>query len=397
MLCAAKFLNQAANHFRKRMSVKPLEGIRVLELARVLAGPWAGQLLADLGAEVTKIEKPGTGDDTRAWGPPFIEGSRGENLSAAYYHCCNRGKKSLSVDFHEEKGRAQIIALAAKSDILIENFKVGTLKKHGLDYESLKALNPRLIYCSITGFGQDGPYAARGGYDFMVQAMSGAMSITGEANGPPLKTGYATADLFTAMYAAAGILAALHKRHETGKGAHLDLSLLDCQMAALANQAMNYLVSGQSPMRMGNAHPNIVPYEAYPVRDGHIVIATGSDRQFLDLCDVLNAADLKSNPDYATNKDRVRHRAVLSPKIAEYTKRFGKHELLKALEKKTIPAGPINTIEEAFKDPQVIARGLRRDLPSADAKGGSIPTVRCPIVMDGEIMSAGSPSPKLSE
>jgi len=374
---------------------KPLAGIKVLELARILAGPWAGQMLADLGAEVVKIEKPGNGDDTRAWGPPFIEGKDGENLSAAYYHCCNRGKKSLSIDFYDEKGRAQIIALASKSDVLIENFKVGTLKKHGLDYEGLKALNPKLIYCSITGFGQTGPYAKRPGYDFMIQAMSGIMSVTGEADGPPLKTGVAIADLFTAHYAVAGILSCLHKRHETGKGAYLDLSLLDCMMASLANQGMNYLVSGTSPMRMGNAHPNLVPYEAYPVRDGYIVIATGSDRQFFDLCDVLNAADLKNNPNYATNGKRVQHRAALSPKIAAYTKRFSKDELLKALEAKTIPAGPINTIEEAFNDPQALARGLRQDLPSVEAKGGTIPTIRGPIIMDGEILSAAAPSPKL--
>jgi crotonobetainyl-CoA:carnitine CoA-transferase CaiB-like acyl-CoA transferase len=376
-------------------SQKPLSGIRVLELARVLAGPWAGQLLADFGAEVTKIERPGKGDDTRAWGPPFIEGENDENLGAAYYHCCNRGKTSLSIDFHKEEGRARLIEFARQSDILIENFKVGDLKKHGLDYESLKGINPRLIYCSITGFGQTGPYAKRAGYDFLIQGMSGAMSITGEANGAPQKAGYATADLFTAMYAVSGILAALHKRHETGKGAYLDLSLLDCQVAALANQSMNYLVSGISPQRMGNAHPNIVPYEAFPVRDGHIIIATGSDRQYFDLCDALGASDLKTNPDYATNEGRVLHRAVLSPKLCEYTKRFSKTELLAALEKRVIPAGPINTIEEMFADPQVIARNLRIDLSSKKAKSGRIPTVRCPIVMDGEIMSAEIPSPLL--
>jgi len=369
-------------------SSKPLAGIKVLELARILAGPWAGQLLADLGAEVLKIEKPGAGDDTRAWGPPFVEGENGENLSAAYYHACNRGKKSLGIDFHKDEGRAQIIALAKDSDILIENFKVGSLKKHGLDYESLKKINPRLIYCSITGFGQTGPYAGRAGYDFMIQGMSGIMSVTGEADGPPLKSGIAIADLFTAHYAVSGILAALYKRNETGQGAHLDLSLLDCMMASLANQGMNYLVSGRAPSRMGNAHPNIVPYEAYPTRDGHIIIATGSDRQYLDMCDVLGANDLKTNPDFSTNQGRVLHRAVLSPKIAAYTKKFARDELLSEFEKKFIPAGPINTIEEAFNDPQVIARRIHQDLLG-------VPTIRCPIVMDGEPLSAGSPSPKL--
>ncbi len=376
---------------------KPLSGIRVLELARILAGPWAGQLLADLGAEVVKIEKPDGGDDTRAWGPPFVEGENGENLGAAYYHCCNRGKSSRAIDFQNREGRAQIIDLARQSDILIENFKVGNLKKYGLDYQSLKSINPRLIYCSITGFGQNGPYAARAGYDFMIQAMSGAMSVTGEANGPPLKTGFAIADLFTAHYAVAGILAALHKRNETGEGAYLDLSLLDCMVASLANQAMNYLVSGKAPHRLGNSHPNIVPYDAFPVRDGHIVIATGSDRQYFDLCDVLKAADLKTNPDYATNAQRVMHRDVLTPKLSEHTKRFGKNELLAALEKKSVPAGPINTIEEMFDDPQVIARGLRTSLPCPETKGSSIPTVRCPIVMNGQVLSAQTPSPPLKK
>lgn len=363
------------------MNSKPLAGVKVLELARILAGPWAGQLLADLGADVAKIEKPGSGDDTRAWGPPFIKGGNGEQLSSAYYHCCNRGKTSLSLDFQKEEDRAQIIELAKDSDILIENFKVGTLKRYGLEYESLRKINPRLIYCSITGFGQTGPYAQRAGYDFMIQAMSGIMSVTGEANGPPLKTGVAIADLFTAHYAVAGILAALHARHESGEGAHLDLSLLDCMMASLANQAANYLVSGKSFQRMGNAHPNIVPYEAYPARDGYIVIATGSDRQYFDLCDVLTAPDLKSNPDYATNQGRVAHRIELSKKISVCTQRFDKNELLSALEKKSIPAGPINTIEEAFNDPQVIARGLRIEVPDGRAKSGSIPAVRCPIVI----------------
>lgn len=370
---------------------KPLAGVKVLELARILAGPWAGQLLADLGAEVIKIERPGEGDDTRHWGPPFVEDKNGENLGAAYYHSCNRGKTVIKIDFQNEKGGNRIIELARNSDILIENFKVGNLKKYGLDYETLKQINPRLVYCSITGFGQTGPYKDRAGYDFMIQAMSGIMSVTGERDGPPLKTGVAIADLFTAHYAVAGILAALHKRHETGQGAYLDLSLLDCMVASLANQAANYLISGIAPNRMGNAHPNIVPYEAFPVSDGYVIIATGSDRQFMSLCEALGAEDLKHNPDYAHNSGRVEHRDELVPQLAAYTRRFTKSELLKILEEKVVPAGPINTIEEMFADPQVIARGLRMDVPNDQAKGGSVPAVRCPIVMDDIALTAQKP------
>ncbi len=357
---------------------RPLSGVRVLELARILAGPWAGQLLADLGAQVTKVEHPQGGDDTRGWGPPFIDNADGTKTSA-YYHCCNRGKHVERVDFQDKDGRDKIIALAKDSDILIENFKTGSLQKYGLDYEALKAINPRLIYCSITGFGQDGPYAQRAGYDFMIQAMSGIMDVTGEQDGPPLKTGVAIADLFTGHYAVAGLLAALYAREKTGKGAWLDLSLLDCMAASLANQAANYLSSGVSPQRRGNAHPNIVPYDAFPCRDGHIIIAVGSDRQFLSLCDVLGADDLKANPDYATNAGRVAARDELVAALSDITKLFDKAALLHALEQHTVPAGPINTIEEMFQDPHVIARGLVVDVPSAQARAGSIKAVRCPI------------------
>ena len=357
---------------------KPLSGVRVLELARILAGPWAGQLLGDLGADVTKIEHPQGGDDTRGWGPPFVANKDGTQTSA-YYHCCNRGKRVERLDFQDPQSRARLITLVKDSDILIENFKTGSLQKYGLDYESLKAVNPGLIYCSITGFGQDGPYANRAGYDFMIQAMSGIMDVTGERDGPPLKTGVAIADLFTGHYAVAGILAALYARTKTGKGAWLDLSLLDCMVASLANQAANYLTSGVSPQRRGNAHPNIVPYDAFPCADGHIIIAVGSDRQFFSLCDVLGANALKADPVYATNAGRVAARDILVAALAAKTIGFEKAALLAALEQNTVPAGPINTIEEMFADPQVIARRLVVDTPSEQATSGIVKAVRCPI------------------
>nr|MDP8994752.1 CoA transferase [Pseudomonadota bacterium] len=261
---------------------KPLAGLRVLELARILAGPWAGQLLADLGAEVVKVERLGSGDDTRGWGPPFAPDG-----AAAYFHSCNRGKKSVAVDLETADGQAQVRALAAEADVLIENFKVGGLKKYGLDYERLKAVNPGLVYCSITGFGQTGPYAARAGYDFMIQGMGGIMALTGAPEGEPQKVGVAYADIFTGLYAAVAILAALRRRDETGEGCHIDMALLDCQVGVLANQAMNYLASGRSPPRMGNAHPNIVPYQVFPVAEGYAIVAVGNDAQFTRFCAVL--------------------------------------------------------------------------------------------------------------
>ena len=277
---------------------KPLEGIRVLELARILAGPWAGQLLADLGAEVIKVERPGSGDDTRGWGPPFVTSADGESLSSAYYHATNRGKRSVALELDSETGQAAVRALAERSDVLIENFKLGGLAKYGLDYASLKAVNPRLVYCSITGFGQTGPYAPRAGYDFLIQGMGGLMSVTGQPDGEPLKVGVAIADITTGLYASNAILAALRRRDMTGEGAHIDMALLDCQVALLCNQAMNYLVSGQPPVRMGNAHPNVVPYQVFPAADGHLIIAVGNDGQFARLCAVLGADDLAENPDY---------------------------------------------------------------------------------------------------
>ena len=371
----------------------PLAGLRVLELARILAGPWCGQLLADLGAEVVKVERPGAGDDTRTWGPPFLKGADGADLGAAYFHATNRGKRSVAVDFETSEGQAIIRALAAQSDVIIENFKVGGLKKYGLDYKSLKEANPRLVYCSITGFGQDGPYAPRAGYDFLVQGMGGIMDLTGAPDGEPQKVGVAFADIFTGLYATVGILAALRRREETGIGAHVDMALLDTQVGVLANQAMNYLASGKAPKRMGNAHPNIVPYQVFPCADGYFIAAVGNDGQFARFCAVLGAPELAEQDAYRTNPERVAHRAVLVPKLTALTMAFARDDLLAALEKQGVPAGPINTIPQVFDDPQVEARGLRVDL--RETGGGTIPAVASPIVLDGERQVAPNASPRL--
>ncbi|WP_296580159.1 CaiB/BaiF CoA-transferase family protein [Xanthobacter sp.] len=371
----------------------PLAGLRVLELARILAGPWCGQLLADLGAEVIKVERPGGGDDTRTWGPPFLKGADGADLGAAYFHSTNRGKRSVAVDFETEEGQKIIRDLARQSDVLIENFKVGGLKKYGLDYESLRKENARLVYCSVTGFGQDGPYAPRAGYDFLVQGMGGIMDLTGAPDGEPQKVGVAFADIFTGLYATVGILAALRRRDETGTGGHVDMALLDTQVGVLANQAMNYLTSGKAPKRMGNAHPNIVPYQVFPCADGYFIAAIGNDGQFARFCAVLGAPELAHQADYATNPARVANRAVLVPKLTALTMAFARDDLLSALEAKGVPAGPINTVSQVFEDPQVKARGLRVDL--AEAGGGTIPAVASPIVLDGERQVAKSASPRL--
>ncbi|QRM29271.1 CaiB/BaiF CoA-transferase family protein [Microvirga sp. VF16] len=377
--------------------MKPLEGLKVLELARILAGPWVGQLLADLGADVVKVERPGAGDDTRGWGPPFIEGAEDDHLSAAYFHSCNRGKRSIAVDFESPEGQELVRKLASHADVVIENFKVGGLKKYGLDYESLKSVNPRLVYCSITGFGQNGPYAARAGYDFMIQGLGGIMDLTGDPQGEPQKIGVAYVDIFTGVYSVVGILAALRKRDVTGEGAHLDMALLDVQTSVLANQAMNYLASGKSPRRMGNAHPNIVPYQVFPVADGHVIVAVGNDGQFSRFVSVLGKPELANDERFRTNAGRVGHRAELVPLLTELTLRFTREDLLSALEGQGVPAGPINTVADVFADPQVIARGMKIDLPSSAAKGGAIPSVRSPIVMDGHAMAASRPSPRLGE
>jgi crotonobetainyl-CoA:carnitine CoA-transferase CaiB-like acyl-CoA transferase len=377
--------------------MKPLEGLKVLELARILAGPWVGQLLADLGADVVKVERPGAGDDTRGWGPPFIEGAEGDNLSAAYFHACNRGKRSIAVDFETPEGQELVRRLASQADVVVENFKVGGLKKYGLDYESLKAVNPRLVYCSITGFGQHGPYASRAGYDFMIQGLGGIMDLTGAPDGEPQKIGVAYVDIFTGVYSVVGILAALRRRDATGEGAHLDMALLDVQTSVLANQAMNYLASGKSPRRMGNAHPNIVPYQVFPVVDGHVIVAVGNDGQFARFVSVLERPELANDERFRTNAGRVGHRTELVPLLTELTLTFTREDLLAALEGQGVPAGPINTVADVFADPQVVARGMRIDLPSQAAKGGAIPSVRSPIVLDGQPMTAGRPSPRLGE
>ncbi|MDF2813070.1 MAG: CoA transferase [Microvirga sp.] len=376
---------------------QPLAGLKVLELARILAGPWVGQLLADLGADVVKVERPGAGDDTRGWGPPFIEGADGGDLSAAYFHACNRGKRSIAVDFETPEGQAIIRGLASHADVVVENFKVGGLKKYGLDYDSLKAANPRLIYCSITGFGQNGPYAARAGYDFMIQGMGGVMDLTGDPDGAPQKIGVAFADIFTGVYSVVGVLAALRRRDESGQGAHLDMALLDVQTSVLANQAMNYLASGKTPRRMGNAHPNIVPYQVFPVADGHVIVAVGNDGQFARFVAVLGQPELAQDERFRTNVGRVSHRPELVPLLTALTVKVTRDALLSALEAQGVPAGPINTVADVFADPQVVARGMKIDLPSGAAKAGTIPSVRSPIVMDGQPMTSRRPSPRLGE
>jgi len=360
---------------------KPLAGLKVVELARILAGPWAGQLLADLGAEVVKIERPGTGDDTRAWGPPFAADG-----SAAYFHGCNRGKTSLAVDLAGAGGQAQVRALAAEADILIENFKVGGLAGYRLDFAALSALNPRLIYCSITGFGQDGPYAARPGYDFIIQGMSGIMDLTGAPDGEPQKVGVAVADIFTGVYATVAILAALRGREATGAGCHIDMALMDVQVGVLGYQAMNYLVSGETPHRLGNAHPNIAPYQSFAVRDGYVIVAVGNDDQFRRLCALAGLPGLGAEARFATNADRVRNRAALDAALAPAIALRGQDELLAAFAAAGIPAGPINDLAQVFADPQVIARGLRID-------PGGMPGVASPIVIDGKRQVADTPSP----
>ena len=377
------------------MAEPPLKGIRVIELARILAGPWAGQLLADLGADVIKVESPDGGDDTRKWGPPFVMSHDGENLSAAYYHACNRGKRSIAIDFSKPEGAETLRRLVATADVLIENFKLGGLKKYGLDYASLKAINPRLVYCSITGFGQDGPYAPRAGYDFIIQAMAGMMSITGEAGREPQKAGVAISDLFTGLYSVIAIQAALRHAEKTGEGQHIDMALFDSQISALGNQNLNYLVSGKSPVQMGNAHMNIAPYEVLPVKDGHIILAVGNDGQFGKFCAVVGLTDLPANPDFATNPARVTNRAKLRETIIEALAAFDRDPLLAKLEAAGVPASPINTIGQMFADPQTIARGMRLDLD--DGHGNLLPSVRAPMLMSGTPLVYERPSPRLGE
>ena len=379
------------------MTSPPLAGLKVLELARILAGPWAGQTLADLGASVIKVERTGAGDDTRAWGPPFVEGLNGERLDSAYYHSCNRGKRSIAVDFETSEGQDIVRKLALEADVVIENFKAGGLAKYGLDYTSLAALNPRLVYCSITGFGQTGPYAHRAGYDFMIQGMGGMMDLTGAPDGEPMKIGVAIADIATGLYAVIGIQAALAARIRTGHGQHVDMALLDTQVGVLANQGTNFLVSGQAPKRLGNAHPNIVPYQAFPTADSHIIIATGNDRQYADVCRVLAVPELAADARFKTNADRVRHRDVLMPLLFAQSVKLTKAQLLSALELANVPAGPINSLPEVFADPQVVARGMRMDLPAPGAAAGTVPSVRSPIVLSETALNYTMAAPRLGE
>lgn len=365
--------------------MQPLSGVKVIELARVLAGPMAGQTLADLGAEVIKVESP-AGDDTRQWGPPFID--HGGETTAAYFHSCNRGKKSVIVDFRTVEGQEQVRNLVADADILIENFKVAGLAKYGLDYASLSALNPRLIYCSITGFGQTGPYAHRAGYDYIIQGMSGLMSVTGDPDGQPQKVGVAVTDIFTGIYACTGILAALHQRRTTGQGQHIDMALLDVATAVMTNQAMNYLATGVAPQRMGNAHPNIVPYQVFDCADGHIIVASGNDGQYRRFCALLGLPALVDDPAYATNAARLTNRDALTALLQAQTLQRTKADLLAACEAEGVPAGPISDMGEVFADPQIIARQMRVEVDG-------VPTVRLPITFSDADVAPRRASPVL--
>src|SRR6185437_9588404 len=374
------------------MAAAPLAGLKVLELARILAGPWAGQVLADLGADVVKIESS-EGDDTRRWGPPFVNNADGSR-DAAYFHSCNRGKSSLVADLRSSQDRSRVLELAREADVLIENFKVNALQRYGLDYPSLAPVNPRLIYCSITGFGQDGPYAQRAGYDFIVQGMSGIMDLTGEPDGAPQKMGVAFADIFTGLWAVIGIQAALAHRERTGRGQHIDLSLLDSMVGVLANQALNYLVSGTSPVRLGNAHPNIAPYQVLPVADGWFVLAVGNDTQFARFCTAVGAPGLAHDPRFGSNAERVAHRSELTAALEHATRPWHRDELLRKLESAGVPAGPINSVGEALNDPQVISRGIILEM-ARGAGAAPIRGIRTPIRFSESTLAAGRASPEL--
>ena len=365
----------------------PLEGVKVIELARILAGPWAGQTLSDLGAEVVKVESI-EGDDTRRWGPPFVK--NGEDISASYFHSCNRGKKSICVDFKTKEGQDIIKKLVLKADILIENFKVDGLRKYGLDFASLIKINPKLIYCSITGFGQTGPYAHRAGYDYIIQGMSGLMSITGEPSGQPQKMGVAVTDILTGLYSVTAILSAIIQRDKTGKGQQIDMALLDVATAVTANQGMNFLTTGKAPQRIGNGHQNLVPYQVFDCKDGHIIIATGNDAQYQRLCAILNLEEIAMHELFLTNADRLRNRTLLIEKLSCQTTKFLKKDLLEACEKQGIPAGPINDLSEVFDDPQVVYRGLSKEIDN-------IPTILSPFRFSDSKMQISKTSPKLGE
>jgi len=380
------------------MTTAPLDGIRVLDLSRVLAGPFAAQTLGDLGAAVIKVERPGAGDDTRSWGPPFLTSAEGEEGDAAYFLSANRNKRSIAVDIATDEGQAIIRALAAESDVVLENFKSGGLAKYGLDYDSLKAVNPKLIYCSITGFGQTGPEAARAGYDFMIQGMSGLMSVTGESEeegGQPTKAGVAVSDLFTGLYASTSICAALHRRNQTGEGAYIDLALFDCQLAAMANQAMNYLVSGRSPARVGAQHPNIVPYARVPSADGYFILAVGNNHQFEKFCAIAGHPEWAEDARFGRNRDRVDNRKALHALIEPVTRTRTSADWLAALDEAGVPCGPINSVAEAFGEPQAAARQMCR--PVDHAQAGPVEITGSPIWMDGAPMDVRRAPPTLGQ
>ena len=382
------------------MTKGALDGLRVLDLSRVLAGPWAGQILGDLGAEVIKVERPGRGDDTRAWGPPYLNDAQGAPTSeSAYYLSANRNKQSVTIDITRPEGQRLVKELVAESDVLLENFKVGGRKRYGLDYDSLAAINPRLIYCSITGFGQDGPYAERPGYDFLIQGMGGLMSITGqpggEPGGGPVKAGVALTDITTGLYAAIAVLAAVNHRHQSGEGQHIDMALLDVQVATLANQAMNFLTSGTAPTRMGNAHPNIVPYQTFPAADGDIILTIGNDDQFARFCDAAGRPEWASDERYASNAARVANRDTLIPALRQTTVMKTTAEWLRLLEDAGVPGGPVNTIEQVFQDPQVQHRGLRIDLSHPLTQ--SVPLVGSPLRLSGSPVRYQAAPPLLGE
>ncbi|ACO78676.1 L-carnitine dehydratase/bile acid-inducible protein F [Azotobacter vinelandii CA] len=377
-----------------------LSHIRVLDLSRILAGPWASQILGDLGAEVIKVERPGVGDDTRSWGPPFLKDETGRDTdTAAYFLSANRNKRSITLDMAKPEGQALIRELAGRSDVLLENFKVGGLQQYGLDYAALKAINPRLVYSSITGFGQTGPYANRAGYDFLIQGLGGLMSLTGLPDGRegagPMKVGVALTDVLTGLYATSAILAALVHREKTGEGQYIDVSLLDVQVACLANQALNYCTTGQSPKRLGNAHPSIVPYEDFPTADGYMILAIGNDAQFARFCAEAGQAELAEDPRFATNAERVRNRAALIPLLRRITVTRETSAWVRALEAKAIPCGPINDLAGVFADPQVKAREMQLSLPHPGL--GPIPQVASPIRLSGSPVTYRRAPPQLGE
>ncbi|GAB5467733.1 MAG: CaiB/BaiF CoA-transferase family protein [Rhodospirillales bacterium] len=374
----------------------PYSGLKVLELARILAGPWIGQTFADLGAEVIKVESPG-GDDTRGWGPPFVRDAEGEALDAAYFHASNRGKRSIVVDLRSEEGQAVVRQLAGEADVLVENFKKDGLVKYGLDYASLAAVNPRLIYCSVTGFGQDGPYAKRAGYDYIIQGMSGIMDLTGEPDGDPQKIGVAFADIFTGLYGVIAVQAALVEREQSGKGQWIDMALLDAMTSVLANQAQNLFVSGTAPKRLGNAHPNIAPYQVLQAADGPFIIAAGNDAQFLRFCALLGAEALAADPRFASNRIRVANRDALTEALSALTAEIPRDELLARLEAAGVPAGPINSLDQVFADPQIESRGIKVDLPSSDAAGGTLTYLRSPLRFSRTELALERGAPRLGE